>query len=640
MEERQTELAAYGLRRSNRRVPFNVDAGPAWLLNELREWLDDDRQWLSPFRDQWKMLLVDLVAAHEAAGKNFKAHLDGLAGDWREISACKAALGGGKQNQPPDPSVRRRLRRATEALRARILAAPALEAVFDDLIEATDHLGAWRAAVHLRDLADLHGLDSEFLAKGLADLLEDEVYAVKTAREEPYDQETGTRSAGATPEERVSLCRSRLRRTPREVDAVIWLHYVLAPLQPGRIDFGDVVQIFSAKELLDAAARGEDLPPELTDDPTQSDVAQLAGAGREVKDSREEVPEALIRVSLGRVPTASALQLAKETAELVLSLAVLFGSDPAIWLPSGSNERYYDGRPAGSARHATPVRALSHVHREALESEAIQVVAEEWGKKLPSHLPPNSPQMRRIARLALWLRRSRESWEPGRIVLAGRVLEQVAGWAGVSERYRFAREYLQLPWTFHRIYLEIDNCWRGIWVERGGFGSDLLPGAWERIASDPEIEYEELADGRYSFNRRGVIKRAAFLQDQLRPESASFERLGCLRDNTIDGPATAAWIIRLEKDFESFADRERRIRNALVHGGAVGEGLPESLVSFVDGIAGDALHAAIEGTLADKDLIGQSRDYRDDNESRRKNLGAGAPSAEALFASSDEGLDT
>lgn len=76
MEERQTELAAYGLRRSDRRVPFDVDVGPVWLLNELKEWLDDDRQWLSPFRDQWKMLLADLITAHEAAGPNLKAYLD------------------------------------------------------------------------------------------------------------------------------------------------------------------------------------------------------------------------------------------------------------------------------------------------------------------------------------------------------------------------------------------------------------------------------------------------------------------------------------------------------------------------------------------------------------------------------------
>ncbi len=375
MDERQTELAAYGLRESHRRLPFEVDAGPGWLLDELREWLDDDRQWLSPYRDQWRMLLADLLAAHEAAAANFKAHLDNQSRAWAEVRACKATLGGGKQNRSPDPSIRQRLRRAVEALRTQILAASALEAAFDDLIETSSHLDARRAAVRLRDLAGLQGLDGELLVKGLADLLEDEIYAVKTAREEPYDQETGTRFAGLTPDERVSLCRVRLRRTPREVVAVIWLHYVLAPLRPGHVEIGDVVQIYSAEGLRGAIADGEGLPPEIADDPEESGVAILAGFGREADDPREAVPEALIRVSLGKVPTASALQLARETAELVLSFAVLLGSDPTIWLPSVSNDRFYNGRAAGSASHAPPVQALSHIHREALESDAVPRVA-------------------------------------------------------------------------------------------------------------------------------------------------------------------------------------------------------------------------------------------------------------------------
>lgn len=39
--------------------------------------------------------------------------------------------------------------------------------------------------MRLRDLADLHGPDSEYLVKELTGLLEDEIYAVKTARESP-----------------------------------------------------------------------------------------------------------------------------------------------------------------------------------------------------------------------------------------------------------------------------------------------------------------------------------------------------------------------------------------------------------------------------------------------------------------------
>ncbi len=631
MQERQTELAAYGLRRSNRRVPFEADVGLVWLLDELAEWLDDDRQWLSPYRDQWSMLLADLTKAHEAAGARLGAHLDERAEDWEEVASCKAALGRGRQNQPPDPSLRRRLRRATAELRLQVLAAAALEAAFEDLIETTDHLGAWRAAVGLRDLADAQGLESDRLVKSLADLLEDEVAAVKAARGEPLDHDDLRRSAGLSPEERVSLCRSRLRRTPRRVDAVVWLHYVLAPMRPGRIDLGGVVQIFSAGWLRDAIAAGEDLPVEMGEDPADSEVARLAGVGRERGDGREEVPEALIRVALGEVATDEAMQLARETAELVLSLAVLLGSDPTIWLPSESYDRYYDGRWSGGSSHAWPVRTLSLAHHDALESEEMVRFAEEWGETLPPHLPPRSPEMRQMARLALWLRRSRESWDPGRIVLGGRVLEQVAGWAGVADRHRFAREFLRLSWALRRIYLEIDNCWRAIWADHESFETALLPGAWAEVAAEPALGYEELPDGRHSFNRRGVLEKAEFLQERTKPGSAPFERLGRLREQTRDGRATLGWIKRLEKDFDTFAEREQRIRNALVHGGAVGEMLPESVVFFIDWLAGDALHAAIEGTLAGEDLVDHFLDYREEHEARRRRMSEGVTPSDALF---------
>jgi hypothetical protein len=633
LDERQIELAVYGLRRSEDRVIFEVDPGPGWLLGELSEWLEEDRQWLSPHTRQWTLLLDDLQRARVAAGPRLRAHLEQLGDDWREVSECRIAIAKTKRSEVLAPSLRLRLKGASSRLRDRLLVPETLGAAFDDLLGATDHLGARRAAGRLRDLIDLQGLDSAGLSKALAAILEDELLAVKEARGERVSSADLRADAGLTPTERVQLCKMRLAKVPRRAEAVVWLEYVLAPVGAGRLEVGEAVKIYSSGWLRDAIEEGrtEELPPELATAPGETNVARLADVGTDENDRREDLVTALVRVYLGEVQTESALQLARESAELVISLAVLLGGDPTIWLPSGSWARFYDGRPAGASFHAPPVNAVSLDHRQAMRSDAMPDFVEEWGEKLPGHLPPRGQELRSVGRLALWLRRSRETWGPGRLVLCGRILEQIAGWAGVGGRYRFAEEFLRLSWALRRVGLEVGNSWRAVVAAHWDGDPTLLPGAWEEIVAERAFGYAELADGRYVFNQAGVIEKVDFLRERLDPDSAPHERLTALRANTADGPATARWIGSLEKEFDVFAERERRLRNALVHGGAVGEEVPESTTLFVDWLAAEALHAAIEGTLAGTDLVAHFLEFRSLRETRRRKLEEGVRPSEALF---------
>jgi hypothetical protein len=63
----------------------------------------------------------------------------------------------------------------------------------------------------------------------------------------------------------------------------------------------------------------------------------------------------------------------------------------------------------------------------------------------------------------------------------------------------------------------------------------------------------------------------------------------------------------------------------------VGEELPESTTLFVDWLAAEALHAAIEGTLAGTDLVSHFLDFRSLREARRRRLMEGVAPSEALF---------
>jgi hypothetical protein len=641
ISERQLELAVNGLDRVSRRIPFDIDPGLPAIVGELLEWLDDDRQWFAGFAAQWKSLLQDVLRARDLAGPHLRRQLSTAEPAWKELSQLRASLGGGSGTGAPEPSVRRRLRIAGGKIKVELLKPATLGAAFEDLLTADEHLAAQRRAIQLEALAEMQGLDTVSLLKELRRLLEDDRAAVKAARGEKLESGDLGSYAGFNPADRVRLAHDRLQGRPRKAEVVVWLEYTLAPLEAGRIELGDGISLYAADWIRKAVAAGrtDELPPEVHDTSSNSNLLLLIGLETGAEATRDtagtEIPEALVRVDLGEVETDQALQLAREAAELVVALAVLQGSDPVLWQPTGSYIRLFDGREAGATFHASPVPALSFTHRDALRSDSMPEFSEGLGAALGAHLPVRDVRLRRAARLALWLRRSRETWEPGRVILVGRVLEQIAGWAGVRDRHRFEEEYLRLSWALRRVRLEVSNCWRGVWAAHMNGDLALREGAWEEITSDASIGYEETEGGRYVFNLAGVMEQTDFLIERLMPGSAPHERLSKLADRTVDGVSTASWISDLENEFGVLKSRERRIRNALVHGGAVDDAIAGSVLLFVDWLAADALHAAIEGILEGGNLIDYFIDFRAKRETCRERLQRNDHPSQALFWEAD-----
>ena len=75
--ERRIELALGGLSKLGQMIPFELDVGLPALVEELREWLDDDRQWAAGRPEQWASLLHDILRSRSAAGEHVRRHLAG-----------------------------------------------------------------------------------------------------------------------------------------------------------------------------------------------------------------------------------------------------------------------------------------------------------------------------------------------------------------------------------------------------------------------------------------------------------------------------------------------------------------------------------------------------------------------------------
>jgi hypothetical protein len=629
-----------------RPAPYPAMAEPGVVLAELEAWLEDERQWTSGYSHQWSSLLDDLRASHAGLGKHLRTHLraGGLAAGWQELSSERGALKRKRRESGPDPVLRRRLARLAAPLRESLLEVNALIAAWQDLCESRTRPEAQTRARNLATLLGEAGHDPEETLKRLEQVLADSAARIATLRGEAVTFESWTERADASEEERLELCRQLLAKPSVVGDVVIWLRYLLAPLEQGTmIEISDGVSIYAQRTLREAwiADEQERLPPELRNGERPHNLAMMARIPDEEEEASDEEwhdpdegrpPHALVRIDLGRVPFAEALALARETAELLVSLAVLHGADPSIWLLTGDHASFRDGKASGAAFTAPPVFEPTFEQDSAMSSDRLPFVLSQWAEKLAPHLPLTRPDLRRAAQLAYWMRRAQESWEPGRLVLYDRVFEQVAGWAGFTDLGRFLEDCLRPSWPLNRIRNEITNCWSAVHNAATGPFHDFPEPAWKEIVALPEIEYVPRDDGGWEVNLKGVLLRLGFILERLGPESALHERIARLRDRTASPKSTQSWLKELDGDFVALRARTRRLRNALVHGGPVGEGAARSVLPFAEWLATDALHTALDGLLADKgDLIDHFLSRRDMQLRVSERLQAEEAAAEVLF---------
>lgn len=636
--EEQLEQAEAALGRAEYKRAFQADAPLTVLVQELGEWLEDDRQWISARAVNWVSLLDDLAAARKVRGEVFLGYLDAEAWAWEELASCRRALRRGDAKHGPDPALRRRLQRAQEQIAASLDGAEALIAIWADLLVSTDHTAAEDEARCLAGLLGAQGRRGKDVCNYLAEILADDIGSVAHARGEERDFERRGEKAGLSVGERVALGAEALRRQALYGEMVVWMRYGLAEIEADRLGVGETISFYRPQWLAERFAAGDyaELPPELRVQRYTS-VESLAGVrpgGEEIEDKGgeeiEEVPYVVVRVALGEVRSGDALELARESAELLVSLLTLQGEDPSIWVLANDHVSFRNGQPAGSSMHAPNVSGVTLEQRSAIYAEAMAEVIGNWGTELEPHLPVRSPELRGAAQLALWLRRAREAWEPGRLVLCDRIFERVAGWAGYTDRRQFIEQNLRLSWAMGRVRLEVSNCWRAIADEPFGRHHLLTPDAWEEIKAHPPLEYEDYKQG-WRVNLRGLMANLDFVIERLESDTPLRERYIMLKHRTQNGSATAHWIDQLLGDFDAFERRARRVRNSLIHGGPLSEESSRTVLAFVDWLAADALHTTIRGLLRDEEPLDCFLDRRQRHERSLVSLRAGKLPSEVFF---------
>jgi hypothetical protein len=170
-------------------------------VEELCDWLGDDRQAATAYPQHWVSLLDDVEWAASQCGPMVRAAL--LSDQPRvldELRTCRALLKGSKR--PPNASLRRRIEHAAAALAERLSHGPVLVAAFRDLVNAEGRACARARAGVLVALGAEAGHDARWFPARLGRVLGDD--ALTIAREYELQRPEDVREPAGVPPEDIS----------------------------------------------------------------------------------------------------------------------------------------------------------------------------------------------------------------------------------------------------------------------------------------------------------------------------------------------------------------------------------------------------------------------------------------------------
>jgi hypothetical protein len=219
----------------------------------------------------------------------------------------------------------------------------------------------------------------------------------------------------------------------------------------------------------------------------------------------------------------------------------------------------------------------------------------------------------------------RGSDDPAQVVLCDRVVEQVCGWAGVAEPWRFTDESLSLEWIYNRMRDSILNSYRRLrWSSVG------VQELW------PVIEPSEKEPPHAPRNYIGSTNLKAILEniDELAKIGAGLDAgvdIERLRQRIADGSAVGSWIDQLGEEFKRRNARLRRTRNSLMHGGPLVVNTVDHVSKFAMSLAYLAIGPAVNMLLNERDLVDGFLDNQAELRRCFARLRKGAPFSEAFF---------
>jgi hypothetical protein len=614
-------------RTRNGTEPARRELGPA--LDEMDAWLADDRQWGQTSEADWRALLEDVSGRLRPIIALASKPLQGrIAGHQTRLKELRGRVG--RRGVTRDDSLRRRLRRIGEAIRA--------DALDPELLISGWHRAAtWaredagqadEAACALRDLLELHGHDGAAALERVDRILADSGWEIASVK---GTQVTGSPRdpAGMTAADRLRLVDELLRRPPTNARGVVWLEYLQAELHyPWILSLGPSLILYDhgfLRSTIHQAPDDDRLPDDLRGE--EGGFLRLwlhAFKAEEATKADFKVrgdPRIYLRIELGEMSPKRLLAAARENAEFLAAFGSLTSDNHDVWILSDSHH-IPDHASSTSAPTVNEDRA-----QEQLPHDVTAVELHRYAEQLGRHLPLRSPELRIAGRLLVWLRQAVAQDNPARLVLCDRVVEQVSGWAGVASRSRFVTEYLKPAWIYEQVRRETDSSYR------------LL--GWELMRNPHPIraviETEELrppyttAVHLPAVNLKTVLERLAELVEIAREGSEAAVSLSRLQRRTVDARAITEWLNELSREFDERNGRLRRTRNALMHGGPLVPSIVDDDAHFSTTLAYLALSPAVFFLLADDDVTDGFLDRQQRHLTCFDRLRAGDPASEALF---------
>jgi hypothetical protein len=473
----------------------------------------------------------------------------------------------------------------------------------------------------------------------VADLLSDDAIAVAQARNATFPDDPRV-PAGASLTERLENIERHLAEAPEREHVIVWFRYRAAAIgyEPV-LKLGDDVSLYSEKELEAALERGDDDLPEETRADVLGGLVHVIERQRsdeeasQVRKRIEDEYSVLIRIDLGSVLVHEAVRVGRRTAEAVAAVASLFGVAPSLFQVDAFASYVADGRGGwrGGPARGRGVKTLGLTVEECMDLEHPDRIVSSLasvGRVIGPHLPLCEDRLADVCTLAGWLREARRAPAPARLLLCDRVIEQVAGWAGVDSTRSFIREHLGPGWAYEQIIRELRAVAWDVHLTLMQTGT-AAPSGLRRIIP-------ETSGVGFRVNFKAVLEELTTVLNELPAGSDGHRRAQELEHRCRNGMATNQWWERLHREFRMRNSRARRTRNAITHGGPLLEPTVEAVVDFVDDIAAVALHVALQGCADGVDLIDHFLARKANLDRSRERLRAGEPASEALFWADEE----
>jgi len=430
-------------------------------------------------------------------------------------------------------------------------------------------------------------------------------------------------------EGRLALARRALETSPATGHSVVWMAFnhawasTLHELEPS-------LRLFDADWLLgnlehweESGHRHEAIPTEIAEHRREA----LSALHR----VNPEMPVVLARVDLGEGLTAGARERARDTLRLLRDHAS-FEQGGSYWRLSDACLHFVDGRLVYTALGVIGDPDVHHrlTRYEVIHNDPTLATLRHHAELLRPKLPLRDAAAREALEMTSWLSEARLNPSPARLVLAQRIVEQVAKWAQRPWRQLIETDLLW-PWVWSRIERRLADVGRAAVLRMPGHdGTAAGPDDRERFL---ELSGEILTrcSGPWPEAKPyAVLDRLGDIAEAHRSGGDILFQLEELQRRLSCGSTTLAWMDDLAAVFRSSQARARRTRNVVVHGGPLIEPVVHSIVGFQDALASQALRWALDARLADQE-VGAFIDHRTSGYERaRARLAEGAVVSEAL----------